>query len=240
MIACVLTSLLAIGEAPIDEAPRIELQWSAPAQCPEQAEVAARAERLLLSSDEAVRAHAEIATAPDGSLVLDVTVIASDAEASYHHVGDDCEALADVAALFVAVAADPSAATEAIVVERSPPAVPVAPYTPAVAPAPRETSPPRDAVPPAGTVESPERIVVVDDGMAVFVRYADGRLSLRLYDSSGQLVTVESEHDFFAEIWGPKQVFDLAEDGDGHVSFLVSTSATSGDDGCDVRFASHH
>lgn len=143
MIGWLLASVLAVGEPSIADASRVELEWTAPESCPQQREVASRTEQLLLSSDAAVRARASIAASPDGSLVLEVTVVAHDGEASYRHVGTECDELADVAALFVAVAADPSSAIEAAAIGHSPPpARAPMPARVVSTPAPRESPPP--------------------------------------------------------------------------------------------------
>ncbi len=108
---------------------RVVLEWVAPPGCPSQDEVTARAEELLLASDGSVAARAEIVAATPSGFELAVVVAGNGTDATYRHVAEDCVALGEIAALFVAVAADPLAAIAEARVE--PPPQPPAAVLPA-------------------------------------------------------------------------------------------------------------
>jgi hypothetical protein len=81
------------------------IDWHAPASCPDAAEVERRARSLGpgLAPKSMV---GEVTIAADGTFVLDLAI---DGAPSRRYVAHDCEALANVAALVLAVAVDPVA-----------------------------------------------------------------------------------------------------------------------------------
>ena len=107
MIAVALALLLA-------PAPRIDLQWSAPPRCPQRDEVAARAEQLLLTSDAQLVARGRIVGTSQGDFVLELAIVRATETITHRHRAEDCTTLAGVAALLVAVSADPVVVSEPI------------------------------------------------------------------------------------------------------------------------------
>ena len=116
------------------------LQWRAPAECPDAAHVEARARALALDPAAELDARAEVERDASGAYRL-ALVLGDRVE---HHVAADCDVLAELTALVVAVAADPVAVAtvmpEAIVptvstttprVEATPAAARSVPRTPA-------------------------------------------------------------------------------------------------------------
>ncbi|MBC8074403.1 MAG: hypothetical protein IAG13_39150, partial [Deltaproteobacteria bacterium] len=84
---------------------RAHIEWQAPAQCPSAAAVDVLAERLLLSSDADVHATATVSPAERGGYVLELRIADAPTSRTWHAPG--CEQLAELAALVVAIAADP-------------------------------------------------------------------------------------------------------------------------------------
>lgn len=122
--------------------PALALAWSAPAGCPDLADVTARVSRLVdlahAPDGGAVHARGRIVRTHRGRFRLS---LALGARRPSHHrtlVGDACDAVADGAALILALAVDPSAVARRRDAE-APPA------TPAEAPGP---SPPALPAPP--------------------------------------------------------------------------------------------
>ncbi len=92
---------LAASLAPAD---RAHIDWIAPPSCPSAADVDALAERLLLVADGAVEARAEVRADAEG-FALELAI----GDRTQRFDARECEALARVTALLVAVAADPLA-----------------------------------------------------------------------------------------------------------------------------------
>ncbi|MEZ4450544.1 MAG: hypothetical protein R3B09_13775 [Nannocystaceae bacterium] len=125
------------GAAP----PWLELRWPTVAGCPGPAEVEARILRLTAGASPArVTATATIDGVP-GGLRLDLRV--EDAGGAQRRILESprCDALADGAALIVAVAADPLAVAGTIDAVTGAPDAPDAPDAPAPAPEPPPGSP---------------------------------------------------------------------------------------------------
>lgn len=145
-----LATWIAATSAPAER--RVELQWIAPPPCPDGAAVTRAAEALMLEHDAALRADA-VVTARDDGFAMILTIHRDDGVQQLEQAAPQCETLADLAALLLAVAADPIAVTRA----RTPEIVVAEP------PArsdhdPRPTAsavPERDAVPPAAPRKRP-------------------------------------------------------------------------------------
>lgn len=141
---------------------RVRLQWQAPAACPGGDSVARLAEALLLGSDTQIRASATVTATPPRGFVAEVRVEGADSR-RWH--GRSCEALAELTALVVAVAADPLAVAAAI--EPIPRAKPVPGPTKRMAPRPtRGASPHSVPATPAITSPAPWRGFVMVQGVA--------------------------------------------------------------------------
>jgi hypothetical protein len=151
------------------------LRWSAPPECPTEAEVVRSVEQLLGASDVALEADASVARRPDG-FHLSLSWRKGPASATRELTGDTCSELAQAAALMIALAAEPSlavpgdsgvgAAAEPAPSSAKPPPV-APPPPPAPSPEPRPSSetetevrgpepPPRFALSPrlGGTVDA--------------------------------------------------------------------------------------
>lgn len=92
----------------------VEIAWSAPASCPDEAWVEARVERfldrpLLDAAVEPVSAEVEVSVA-DGELVADVALTTGDRAQRRVLRDGSCDVLAAAAAFMIAVAIDPEAA----------------------------------------------------------------------------------------------------------------------------------
>ncbi|MBK6918602.1 MAG: hypothetical protein IPH07_14500 [Deltaproteobacteria bacterium] len=107
------------------------LQWTAPAVCPDEAAVRSRVEQIigrpLREGDEAVRVVARVTDDEPPQLQLSITSDSGSRERVID--GRDCAELAEVTAVLVAVAVDPSAS----------PLPPASAPAPAPAPAPAAT-----------------------------------------------------------------------------------------------------
>lgn len=156
--ATVLRAWIVVGwlqPAPGSDA-AIELEWTAPAACPDREDVLARVEALLPaapSGDAApVRARATIVADPAGStLVLDIDGLPTGA-GRRELTAADCDELTDAAALLLALAIDPAAAVAAPEPVTPPPLAVAAPPT---RPAPRG-SPPTPRAPVTSIALRPE------------------------------------------------------------------------------------
>lgn len=125
--------VLACGLAPIsaraEEPGGIELDWTAPAECPDRAEEIASIQKRLRASTtraSAFRARAGITHEEGGFRVR----IETDAGGVLHERsvdGERCEDVAEAAALIIALAIDPGVAPKAPPSAPSPAPVPVAP-----------------------------------------------------------------------------------------------------------------
>lgn len=123
--------------------PPLDLTWTVPAGCPDRDYVVAEVRSLLKgTSGTAVKAEATVTTKPGGLRLTLVTRDADGEESKRELDSSDCKALADSAALFLALAINPDAGeiTE-------PPAPSASPSVSVSAPAPPAT-PPRPPAPP--------------------------------------------------------------------------------------------
>ncbi len=145
-----LTLLLVPEPSAATSSPRIELHWRAPSECPDEASVRARTEALLMEPQAHAVADAEVVRTGDGfALTL---ALVGHAEATQQHHARDCDALADVAALVVAVAADPTLAVRSAAADE-------AAAAPEPAPAPTPTPP--DPPPPSASESIVDPLAVV-------------------------------------------------------------------------------
>lgn len=107
-----LGAVLSPAPGPDDEDQGVELSWRAPGGCPTQADVAQRIERALIDRPRTVedeRADVDVEVTENGggyALVIEVRLGQRVGRRTIE--GDACEALADVAALVVAIALDPA------------------------------------------------------------------------------------------------------------------------------------
>ena len=130
---------LAVALAPVE--------WRAPAQCPDGAEIERRA-RALGPEVAPLRVDGDVTQADDGTFVLELAI--GDAPPR-RYVARDCDALGDVAALLLAVAIDPIA-----IVDSTP--LTIAAPVPDVPPAPRIAAPtPIEASPQVSVTQAPAR-----------------------------------------------------------------------------------
>lgn len=121
--------------------PAIEIQWEAPAVCPDAASVRAAVERLLgkpLSGLDPVNVHAtgRVVTNAAGKWELSAQLVVGERVEEELLVAKECGALADAMALKVALAIDPLAVAEAVQPSQPPPV----PVRPAASPKPAATS----------------------------------------------------------------------------------------------------
>lgn len=99
------------SRAHAEAAPRLELEWQAPDECPQRDTVVAKS-RELLAGQEARVVNAEGSIAPSGrgfELILRTQV--ANTELTRRLWGRDCRELGDAAALILAMAARPSVAS---------------------------------------------------------------------------------------------------------------------------------
>lgn len=139
--ALLATSPLGAARA---EGPRLSLRWSAPAGCPSQARVIAEVDRLLGASGarprEPLQVTATVDEDPPGRFRVSLETAGEGGPRVRVLHASSCQALADAAAVIIALAIDPAAVASAP--EPPPPAAPPAP--PPLPPPP----PPRPFVPP--------------------------------------------------------------------------------------------
>jgi hypothetical protein len=141
LVLCAASTMSARAALGAPATAAVALTWDAPESCPGRAHVVLEIERLLgrdlLPSDQpTVRVEAHVREV-DGAFVLEITTT-RDGETRRRELRDDaCQALADSAALIVALAIDPGAGVRAREVVRAEerPAPPSPPPRP----------PPRDA-----------------------------------------------------------------------------------------------
>ena len=131
------------------DAPPIDIQWEAPAECPDAESVKAATERLLgkrLSSLPArnVRAEGKVTQSETGNWELHVVLAVGDRVEDETLVAKKCRALGDAMALKVALAIDPLAVVDAVkqapepdASASLPPAAPQQQLAPVAPPAPR-------------------------------------------------------------------------------------------------------
>lgn len=110
VLTCVSTSARA-------EPARLSLHFNAPAGCPSESEVVERVERLLGNAHDAELARAVVVEASverTSDAGFELTLVSGDHEGTQRRVSaSSCEELADVAALFTALAVDPTLNVEA-------------------------------------------------------------------------------------------------------------------------------
>jgi hypothetical protein len=151
----------------------IELRWTAPSACPDAARVRAEMDRLLggkpsVASGKRLRASAEVFASEAGGWRLKLRTESGGAAGERSLRDDSCDALADTAALILAMAFDPEAvaaqaerARAAGAATGAPAATSGAAPTTAPPPAPATAPPPRAE--PAPAVATPERDAMDDD-----------------------------------------------------------------------------
>jgi hypothetical protein len=123
-------------------APLLDLAWTAPAGCPDQAHVVAHVEELVgkrRPSQHPLQARGRLTTSSAGPRYRLELFIGADERSTRTMNGDDCARLADAAALILALDIDPEALTRGAEPEPSPPVA----VTP---PAPEPTPPAKLAV----------------------------------------------------------------------------------------------
>lgn len=123
---------------PVDE----PLQWQAPPDCPGADDVRARARRLARDPATPLPGVAVVDRAGEGRWTLRLRI----GDVTREHAAASCEALADLTALAVAVAADPVAVASTVRASSPAPMTPVAPRI--------ETPPPPRRI---ASVEAPAR-----------------------------------------------------------------------------------
>jgi len=150
------------------------IDWRAPTPCPDAAEVGRRA-RALGTEVATLRVAGEVSAGSDGTFVLQLAI---DEAPPRRYVARDCDSLADVAALVLALASDPVAValrSEAIGPRPVHEAVTSRIAAPDHAPAPHEPAPKRPVVPvpPRSRVEGFAR-VHASFGIAELPRFDTG------------------------------------------------------------------
>lgn len=135
----------------------IELEWTAPAECPSADEVRANVAQLLggASASEPVRAQVTVSREPAG-FAAELVLVIGEQRSERRLVAAQCSALADAAAVVIAVTVDPVHAVGAEMREEAAP-LPEPPSEPSLATA--------DASP-ASAVAEPEPIAVPVVGVA--------------------------------------------------------------------------
>jgi hypothetical protein len=120
--------------------PAIEIQWEAPAACPDAARVRALTERLLgkslsVSVPSGVRASGKVTQNDAGKWQLRTQLVVGERVEEETLVANKCSALAEAMALKLALALDPLAVVEAVQPEPPPPAAEPQPPPPTTTPA---------------------------------------------------------------------------------------------------------
>jgi hypothetical protein len=146
---------LLLGLATIAVAPRaaaVELTWESPEACPDRANVEQRIHKLLGTTNDKVIAEGRVTATKNGyHLALTTTRDGVRGERALDDAS--CEALADSAALIVAMAIDPAVAMG---IEEPPAPTPLL-----AAPSPNELPPPSSEVVVAPIADAPAAAVVV-------------------------------------------------------------------------------
>jgi hypothetical protein len=122
--------------------PLLDLAWTAPAGCPDQAHVVAHVQELVgkrRPSQHPLKARGRLTTSNVGPRYRLELFIGSDERSTRTMSGDDCSRLADAAALILALDIDPEALTRVPEPEPSPPLA-------VMPPAPQPSPPPKPAV----------------------------------------------------------------------------------------------
>ncbi|MEZ4229175.1 MAG: hypothetical protein R3B89_08430 [Polyangiaceae bacterium] len=102
--------LLAVCSESADAKPRLDLSWRAPKECPTEAQVLSRAQRMLRDSraDVSVEASARVTRSTSGYVVaLETRVDGGVGHRQLH--AESCDAAASATALMLALAVDPGA-----------------------------------------------------------------------------------------------------------------------------------
>jgi hypothetical protein len=112
--------------APPAPSPSVDIRWEAPPECPAEDEVKLYTERLLgqpLQTPRAqqISARAKVRRNEAGKWELSLTLTSGDRTSEETMVAVRCRALADATSLKVALATDPIAVVDAIVVTPEPP-----------------------------------------------------------------------------------------------------------------------
>jgi hypothetical protein len=142
----VVAVLAAASPAQASGGARVNLRWSAPEGCPDAAHVTGEVDRLLGEESPRPAAQLDVAatvTRDDGGELTVRLETQGDGGARVREIkGTSCAAVADAAALLVALIIDPVAASRAVPAP-SPPVVPPPPV-----PSPPPPAPPPPALPP--------------------------------------------------------------------------------------------
>jgi hypothetical protein len=156
-LACVLALATVLLLVPrVSRATDFRLQWGAPPGCPERAQVEAEIGRLLQQSPGGARAPLDVLgviTRVEGGFRLQLELSRDGSTSAREVRGATCEALADTAALVVALAVDPEAMSRSS--SPGPAPRPVAPTTPAGPGATRPSVPPANKPQPAARAGAP-------------------------------------------------------------------------------------
>ncbi|HVY32219.1 MAG TPA: hypothetical protein VHB79_37035 [Polyangiaceae bacterium] len=125
--------------------PAIEIQWEAPAPCPDATRVRAATERLLGKSlsgleQTSVRATGKVTANAAGQWQLRTLLVVGERVEEEVLVARQCSSLADAMALKVALAIDPVAVVEAVQSSQPSAAAKIAPESPPPAPGPRSSN----------------------------------------------------------------------------------------------------
>ena len=160
-LACVLALVTVLLLVPcVSRATDFRLQWGAPPGCPERAAVEAAIARLLQQSKGGATRPLDVlgvVTPVEGGFRLQLELSRDGTTSTREVRGATCEALADTAALVVALAVDPDALSRS----SSPaPAQPsVGPTTPTEPGTTRPAAPPADKPQPAAPVGAPAPVL---------------------------------------------------------------------------------
>ncbi|MFI5307478.1 MAG: hypothetical protein ACHQ53_09010 [Polyangiales bacterium] len=122
LLAAALT--LAPRPARADGPARLDLSWRAPDECPSASDVRARVEEYAGEPDTShkpVKADASITRLPDGRYQLALRIEGADLDAERSLTAGGCDATTQAAALFIALALDPSLAARRIRADRPEP-----------------------------------------------------------------------------------------------------------------------
>jgi hypothetical protein len=144
--ACLAAALVFVGEGETSQTDdlALTLSWQAPTGCPDQASERAEIRRRLAGADrpaaEPIVANGEIRRDPTVGYVLSLRTVVGDTTGERVLSGQDCQQLAQAAALILAMLINPEAAQQA------PPSAPPAPAAPPSPPPPPPSPPPRSGL----------------------------------------------------------------------------------------------
>ncbi len=134
--ACLVDVLPARAQRAETAPPLLDLTWSAPAECPDRAQVVAHVEALVgerRAGQHALSARGRIIAGTSARYRLELLVDPSGSNAATPPrtmAGDDCAKLADAAALVLALDIDPDAGTPRDATSSAPPAEQIDPEVP--------------------------------------------------------------------------------------------------------------